>query len=106
MNFHYYKYIDDTDSSWFIKVSDFLADAGGLEQVPLDNLENFRPLPGRYKTRHIKLIALADRPGKQKYRADVITNERNPAKLLNKIITVNGIEMRCIKYVGEQRTAR
>ncbi len=104
MNFHLYKYIDDTGSSWQIKVSDFLAEAGGLEGVPIGNPEKLDFLGRNYKPRHIKLVALADRPGMQKYRADVITNERNPSKLLNKIITVDGIEMRCCRYVGEQRT--
>jgi hypothetical protein len=51
----------------------------------------------------MRLVALAERPGMQKYRAEVITNERDPSKLLNKIMIVGGIEMRCMTYVGEQR---
>ena len=105
MNFGWYKYVDDTDTPWFIKVSDFLAEAGGLEAVPSDNPEKLKPISPNYNPRHIKLVALADRPGMAKYRTDVITNERNPSKLLNKVMTVNGIEMRCTRYVGEQRTA-
>jgi hypothetical protein len=61
-------------------------------------------MPRTYNPRHIKIVAQADRPGMHKYRTDVITNERNPSKLLNKLFTVNGFEMRCIRYVGEQRT--
>lgn len=103
MKFHSYKYIDDTGSPWCIKVSDYLAEAGGLEQIPFGNPEQIGPMGRNYKPRHFKLVALGDRPGMQKYRCDVITNERNPLKLLNKIMTIQGFEMRCVRYVGEQQ---
>jgi len=107
--FHHYKYIDDTDVAWSIKCADYLADVGGLQQIPLENPEKIPPLGPNYKPRHIRLVALYERPGMQKYRAEVITNERDPSKLLNQNmivgVIVGGIEMRCTTYVGEQRVA-
>ncbi len=106
MNFKRYKYIDDTDRAWVFKCSDFLAAVGGLEEVLDPSIEHIGPIGSNYKLRHIKLVALAERPGLQKYRTEVIINERDPSKFLGKIIIVEGIDMRCIKYVGEKRTGR
>lgn len=100
-----YKYIDDTDSTWAITCADYLAEVGVLEQIPFGNPEKIPPIGPNYKPRHIKLVALAERPGMQKYRTEVVTNQRDPSMLLNKIFTVGGIDMRCTKYVGEQRTS-
>lgn len=82
---------------------DYLAEVTGLEEIPSGNPERIGPIGPDYRPRHIKLVALEERPGMQKYRTEIITNERDPSKLLNKIFTVAGMEMRCIKYVGEQR---
>jgi len=98
-----YKYIDDTDHAWSINAVHYLAIAGELTIIPYGDPEKIQPLGPNYRPRHLKLVALAERPGMQKYRTDVIVNERDYSKFLNKIIMVDGIEMRCIKYVGEQR---
>lgn len=98
---HRYKYIDDTGNTWAIYVSDLIATAGKLQQIRFG--EQIQPPPGGYHFRHIKVIGLEERPGQQKYRAAIIVNERNPAKLLGTIIKVGDTETRCIKYVGEQR---
>lgn len=98
-----YKYIDDTNIAWSLGAVDYLAQSGSLERIPQENPEKLQSLSPTYKPRHIKLVALAERPGMQKYRTDVVVNERDYSKFLNKIIVVDGIEMRCIKYVGEQR---
>jgi hypothetical protein len=98
-----YKYIDDTEHAWSIHAVHYLATAGQLPIIPQGNPEQIQPLSPNYKPRHIKLVALAERPGMQKYRTDVVINERDYSKFLNKIVVVDGIEMRCIKYVGEQR---
>lgn len=100
---HRYKYIDDTDQAWMITCVDYLAEVAGLSEIPLGNPERTPPISPNYKPRHIKLVALAERPGMQKYRTEIVTNERDPSKLLNKVMTVAGIEMRCITYVGEKR---
>lgn len=96
----HYLYIDDVDRVWTIKVSDYLAEAGGLEEKPNNTVVN--PLGGRTYPRHMKLVQVDDRPGMQKYRCDVITNERDATKVLNKIFEINGFKVRCIKFVGEQ----
>lgn len=98
-----YKYIDDTDGCWSFGCLDYLAEVTVLEEIPEGNPERIGPIGPDYKPRHICLVALEERPGMQKYRTKIITNERNPSKLLSKIFTVDGIEMRCVKYVGEQR---
>ena len=103
---HVYKYIDDTGQAWKIRCTDYLAQAGGLEPVPVENPEKIGPIPRNYKPRHLKLVALSDRPGRQKYRTDVITNERDPSKFFNRIILVDGEQMRCTRYVGEQGPSR
>ena len=103
-NRDWYKYIDDTAHAWVIRCSEGLADVGGLERIPPENPEKVPFISPNYKPRYINLVGLAERPGMQKYRTEVITNERDPSKLLNRIITVNGMQMRCIRYVGEQRT--
>jgi hypothetical protein len=95
-----YRYIDDTGKAWSIDCAHYLATAGGLEP------SGGGWFPSNYRPRHIKLVALRDRPGMPKYRCDVVTNERDPSKLLNKTIMVQGREMRCIRYVGEQRRGR
>jgi hypothetical protein len=98
-----YKYIDDTDKPWCINAVDYLALAGNLQVISHEERQKIGPLSPNYKPRHIKLVALAERPGMQKYRTEVVVNERDPSKFLNKIMIVDGIEMRCIKYIGEQR---
>ena len=101
----HYLYIDDTNESWWFNAVDYLAEASNLQVVSPDDRHKLQPLSRQYKPRHIELVALAERPGMQKYRTDVVVNERDPIKFLNKIIVVNGMKMRCIKYVGEQRVA-
>jgi hypothetical protein len=96
----HYIYIDDADRVWTIKVSDYLAQAGGLEEKRSDQVIN--PLGGRTYPRHMKLVQVDDRPGRQKYRCDVITNEKDPTKVLNKIFEINGFRVRCTRFIGEQ----
>jgi hypothetical protein len=102
--FHWYRYIDDTDDCWLIKVSDFLAEVSGLERIAPEAMNQFQFMGGNYKPRHIKLVAFDERPGVAKYRVDVITNERDHSKLLDQEYVVHGMRMRCVRYVGEQRT--
>jgi hypothetical protein len=99
-----YKYVDDTGQPWIISCADHLAATGGLEPIPLGNPEKLGPIPHNYKPRHIKLVALSDRPGMQKYRTEVITDERDPSKFFNRTVLVSDEQMRCTRYVGEQRT--
>lgn len=99
---NHYKYVDDADRICWIQVSDYLAEAGGLEQIPPGNPERTPPAGRRLFPRHMKLVQIDERPGRRKYRCDVITNERDPLKVLNKVLTVNGFQVRCIKFVGEQ----
>ena len=101
-----YRYVDDTGNASSLSILERLAEAGGLERIPFGNPERLVPLGRSYKPRHFKLVALEERPGMQKYRTEIITNERDPSKLVNKLIQVGEIQMRCIKYVGEQRTGR
>jgi hypothetical protein len=103
--FHWYKYVDDTDDCWMIKVSDFLAEAGGLELIPPSQWKDFPSTARSFKPRHLKLVALDERPGMQKYRVDLIVNERDYSKFWDQIFVINGMRMRCVRYVGEQRTA-
>lgn len=101
-NIKHFKYVDDADRAVWLKVSDYLAEAGGLEEIPLGNPEKIGPIGRRLFPRHLKLVQIDDRPGRYKYRCDVITNERDPLKVLNKEFTVNGFCVRCVKFVGEQ----
>jgi hypothetical protein len=103
--FHMYKYVDDTDDCWMIKVSDYLAQASGLELIPPSQRKDFPPMSRSFKPRHLKLVALDERPGMQKYRVDLIINERHYDKFWEQIFIINGMRMRCARYVGEQRTA-
>ena len=95
-------YVDDAGRSRWISVSDYLAEAGGLEGIPPGNPDKIVGIGQRHYPRHLKFVQIGARPGKQKYRCDVITNERDPLKVLNKVLTINGFECRCIKFVGEE----
>lgn len=99
-NFHWYKYTDDADRVWTIKVSNIMAEVSGLQQ--LGTGETINPSGSRHECRHMKLVEIEQRPGQRKYRCDVITNERNPLQVLNKEFEVNGLKMRCVRFVGEQ----
>jgi hypothetical protein len=101
--FHFYKYVDDVDHTFVLKISEDFAHLAGLERH-IQN-EPFRPIGRNHNPRHMKLVATVAPPGQTKYRADVITNERDPSKVLNKLFLLNGIEMRCIRFVGEEKTA-
>lgn len=98
-----YKYIDDTGRIWAIGLVDYLALASGLERIPDFAQPRLDPLPPNFKPRHIKLVALEGRPGMQKYRTELVVNDNDYSKFLNKIFKVSDIELRCIKFVGEQR---
>lgn len=101
-----YVYIDDTGHSHMIRVSARLAEAVNLPPLPAGNPDRLIPMGRGWHPRHIHVVGLEERPGQHKYRAKLITNERDPSKLLGKIINVDGRQMRCTRYVGEQRTAR
>lgn len=84
-----YRYIDDTDKAWEIRVSDYLAEVGGLEEIPWGNTEYLTPLAIRMHPRHIKLVGIGDRPGQPKFRTEAVTNERDPSRILNRTFTVH-----------------
>lgn len=100
-----YKYIDDTGNEWNFDAVDYLAEAGNLERIPDNTPRPMNILPPNWEPRHIKLVAIQSRPGMQKYRCEVVVNDNDYTKYLNKIVIVDDQEMRCIRFVGEQRRA-
>lgn len=100
-----YKYIDDTGQVWALAAVDYLAEVGNLEKIPNPSWRPFPPLRRDYEPRHIKLVATKNRPGLQKYRTEIVVNDNDFTKFLNKIFFVDGHEMRCISFVGERHIA-
>jgi hypothetical protein len=97
-----YRYTDDTRHPWSLVLVDYLAAASNLERAA-NTGSNLEPLPPNFKPRHIKLVAIRERPGMQKYRTELVVNDNDFTKYLDKIFVVNGVEMRCIKFIGEER---
>ncbi len=99
-----YKYVDDTGRTWSLGLADYLAAASNLEKIPYTDSQ-LATLPPNFKPRHIKLVALQERPGMQKYRTELVVNDNDFTKFLNRIFMVNDVEMQCIKFIGEERPA-
>jgi hypothetical protein len=102
---HRYIYIDDIGQICSIATTEQFAQLAGLQPVVRGG-PPIHPQPRNLKPRHIKLVATQKAPDGTKFRTDIIVNERDPSVFASKLFTVHGIEMRCYRYVGEQRPPR